>query len=104
MGAVAQGRRHPAAEPALATTAGGDRLVAVVRGPDGQAWVTVGNATGSSWSAFAPLGGRLTSGPGLVASGGVVEVFVCGPDGRIWQSTARDGAAAGDWTGWRVLP
>jgi peptidoglycan/xylan/chitin deacetylase (PgdA/CDA1 family) len=92
------------AEPALSTTAGGDRLVAMVRGPDGQAWVTVGNATGSSWSAFTPVGGRLTSGPGLAVAGGVIEAFVYGPDGRIWQNTARAGATAGDWSGWRALP
>ncbi|HVN10718.1 MAG TPA: polysaccharide deacetylase family protein [Kineosporiaceae bacterium] len=92
------------AEPALASTAGGAGLVSLVRGGDGSAWTTVGDASGATWSAWTSIGGALTSGAGVTARGTTLETFVYGTDGRLWLDVASNGAAATGWGGWQLVP
>jgi hypothetical protein len=51
------------ADPALSATAGGGRLVAVVRELTGAGWVNVADASGPSWSGWRRIGGVLASPP-----------------------------------------
>ncbi|MGZ4604247.1 MAG: hypothetical protein ACXV0U_11710, partial [Kineosporiaceae bacterium] len=92
------------AEPALATTAGGAGLVSLVRGVDGTAWTTVGDASGATWSAWTSIGGALTSGAGVTTRGTTIQAFVHGTGGRLWLDVASNGAAATGWSGWRLVP
>lgn len=66
------------------------------RGTDNQLWYA--ENTNDAWTGWMPLGGQLTSKPGVAAlGGGALRVFVRGTDGAVWQR-AYSGTA---WSSWQ---
>jgi hypothetical protein len=44
--------------------------------------------TGSSWSGWQSLSGKLTSSPAATSpASGVIDVFVRGSDGAVWETS-----------------
>jgi len=82
----------------------GSVLLVFGQGTDNQLWYNVaGFYFSQPWQ---PLGGRLTSKPGVVSlGGGAYVVFVRGADGAVWQRTYT-GTVWESWqrAGGRVLP
>jgi hypothetical protein len=75
-----------------------NRLDAFVRGTDDQLYQKTWN--GSTWSAFIPLGGVLTSDPTAVSwADGRIDVFVRGTDNQLWHKWFADGG----WSAWEPL-
>ena len=69
-----------------------------VRGTDNQLWHKWWD--GLNWSGWEPLGGVLTSGPAVAASGANrLDVFVRGTDSQLWHAWW-DGT---QWNGWQPL-
>jgi hypothetical protein len=80
-------------------------LVVFGRGTDNALWWT--HETGSGWSRWASLGGRLTSKPsaafGISSLGGdVIVVAVRGTDGAVWDRAEFHQQTLG-WTRWQSL-
>lgn len=77
------------------------------RGTDNRLWWR--HQVGDSWSAWAPLGGVLTSRPAAVVGGGLspnsLSVFVRGTDGAVWFRTLHGTPEPGQlrWTPWTRL-
>ena len=69
-----------------------------VHGTDGQLWHKW--YTGTSWSGWQSLGGKLTSSAAAATAPGSsrIDVFVRGTDGAIWQRTTT--TKGGSWSGW----
>ena len=64
---------------------GTDRLDVFVQGMDGALWHKAW--TGTSWSGWQSLGGKLTSGPAATATApNQIGVFVRGTDGAVWYT------------------
>ena len=62
-------------------------LDAFVQGTDHVLWHK--SFQGSAWSAWGSLGGNLTSSPAATSpANGVIDVFVRGSDGAVWQRGA----------------
>ena len=71
-----------------------------VQGTDGALWHK--SYTGSSWSGWQSLGGKLTSSPAATSpTSGVIDVFVRGTDGAIWERTTTNGGTT--WSNWASL-
>ena len=96
--------------PAAATNTDG-RLEVFVVGTDGHLYsmsqTVAGSVYGENWAAWTdmgtPQGGSFTSSPAVaMGSGGRLQVFARGSDGRIW--TCREKKASGTaWSGWRAI-
>jgi hypothetical protein len=68
-----------------------------VQGTDNALWHR--SLQGSTWSAWGPLGGTLTSSPAATSpANGVMDVFVRGTDGALWQRTTTNNGAS--WSRW----
>jgi hypothetical protein len=69
-----------------------------VQGTDGQLWHKW--YTGTSWSGWQSLGGKLTSSAAAATAPGSsrIDVFVRGTDGAIWQRTTTNKGSS--WSGW----
>ena len=64
---------------------GRSRLDVFVEGTDGALYQKTW--TGSSWSSWQSLGGKLTSSPAATSpASGVFDVFVRGTDGALWET------------------
>ena len=77
-----------------------------VQGTDGQLYEKYTTNGGSSWTSWqslgAPLGGKLTSSPAATSpASGVINVFVRGSDGALWQRTTTNGGAS--WSAWASI-
>ena len=71
-----------------------------VQGTDGALWHK--SYTGSSWSGWQSLGGKLTSSPAATSpASGVIDVFVRGTDGALWERTTTNGGTS--WSNWASL-
>ncbi len=71
-----------------------------VQGTDGALWHK--SYTGSSWSGWQSLGGKLTSSPAATSpTSGVIDVFVRGTDSAIWERTTTNGGTT--WSNWASL-
>ncbi len=82
------------------------RLDLFVQGTDGQLYEKYTTNGGSSWTSWqslgAPLGGKLTSSPAATSpASGVINVFVRGSDGALWQRTTTNGGAS--WSAWASI-
>jgi hypothetical protein len=76
---------------------GSGRLDVFVQGTDGQLWHRW--YTGTSWSGWESLGGKLTSSPAATSPGnGLIDVFVRGTDNAVWQKTYN-----GVWSSWKSV-
>ena len=74
----------------------GSRLDVFVQGTDGALWHKT--YTGTSWSGWQSLSGKLTASPAATSPGNnLVDVFARGTDGAVWYK-AWDGIA---WSNWR---
>lgn len=91
------------ADPALTVTPGGN-LLAIVRGPNNAGYVTVGNATGTSWTWTGSIAGILASAPTVTILGSKAEVFVYGTDGRIYENVSSSPSTGSGWSGWQQKP
>jgi len=69
-----------------------------VQGTDNALWYRH-YQSGSGWSAWQSLGGRLTSAPAAASrSAGKIDVFVRGTDGALWSKATADGGTS--WSNW----
>jgi hypothetical protein len=83
--------------PAVSSWSAG-RLDVFVEGTDGALWHKWW--TGTSWSGWESLGGKLTSSPAATSQGsGLIDVFARGTDGALWYKDW-NGAA---WSSWHSL-
>jgi hypothetical protein len=74
------------------------RIDCVIRTEDGSAWYS--SWTGSSWSAWAPLGGVLDSAPAISSWGANrFDVFGVGQDETLWHISW----AGSSWSAWESL-
>jgi hypothetical protein len=91
------GQLAPSTGPAVSSWSAG-RLDVFVEGTDGALWHKWW--TGTSWSGWESLGGKLTSSPAATSQGsGLIDVFVRGTDGALWYKDW-NGAA---WSSWHSL-
>jgi hypothetical protein len=82
------------------TAQNANSLDVFVQGTDGALWHK--SHTGSSWSGWQSLGGKLTSSPAATSpSSGVIDVFVRGSDGVIWTRTTTNGGTS--WNSWHSI-
>ncbi len=83
--------------PAVSSWSAG-RLDVFVEGTDGALWHKWW--TGTSWSGWESLGGKLTSSPAATSQGsGLIDIFARGTDGALWYKDW-NGAA---WSSWHSL-
>jgi hypothetical protein len=80
-----------------AVSGSGDRLDVYVEGTDGVLWQKVW--TGSSWSSWHPLGGKLTASPTVSTDSVIQSVYVRGTDAAVWWKQW-NGVS---WSGWKSL-
>jgi hypothetical protein len=71
-----------------------------VRGGDGAVWTK--SWTGSQWSTWQSLGGKLASGTGPAVSGQDLHLFVQGTDHQLWYKNAYTAGTA--WSAFPVTP
>ncbi|MGB7900916.1 MAG: PQQ-binding-like beta-propeller repeat protein [Halobacteriota archaeon] len=83
--------------PASSPAATGNYLF--VRGSDSALWYNYWN--GTTWTAAASLGGQLASAPAATSSGGVINVFVQGTTGAVYEKTTTNNGTT--WSGWVSL-
>jgi len=93
------GQLAPGTGPA-ADARGTNSLDVFVQGTNQVLYYTHWN--GATWSAWASLGGALTSSPAATSpTSGVIDVFVRGTDGAIWEKTTTNGGSS--WSNWASL-
>jgi hypothetical protein len=76
---------------------GSGRLDAFVQGTDGALWHKAW--TGTSWSGWQSLGGKLTASPAATSDGHKIDVFVRGTNAAVYQKYWSGSA----WSGWISL-
>ena len=82
--------------PAVASWSAG-RLDVFVQGTDGALWHKW--YTGTSWSSWESLGGKLTASPAATSpSSSLIGVFARGSDGAVWEKSYNKG-----WSSWQSL-
>jgi 5-hydroxyisourate hydrolase-like protein (transthyretin family) len=85
----------PTSSPAIV-----DSLFLFVRGSDNALWYKTWN--GATWSNATSLGGTLTSSPAATSpSSGVINVFVQGTTGTVYEKTTTNSGTT--WSGWTSL-
>lgn len=96
-GPLPGGLTAPGTIPA-ASSWGSGRVDLFVQGTDGalrHKWYT-----GTSWSGWQRLGGKLSSSPAAASAPGSsrIDVFVRGTHGAVWRRTTTNGGSS--WSGW----
>jgi hypothetical protein len=85
----------PTSSPAIV-----DNLFLFVRGSDNAIWYKY--ETGTTWTTAKSLGGNCTSAPAATSpSSGVINVFVQGTTGAVYEKTTTNNGAT--WSGWASL-
>jgi 5-hydroxyisourate hydrolase-like protein (transthyretin family) len=85
----------PTSSPAIV-----DNLFLFVRGSDNAIWYKY--ETGTTWTTAKSLGGNCTSAPAATSpSSGVINVFVQGTNGAVYEKTTTNNGAT--WSGWTSL-
>jgi hypothetical protein len=94
------GGQIPAGTSPAASSWGSGRLDLFVQGMDGALYHK--SYSGSTWSGWENLGGKLTSSPAATSPGnGQIDVFVRGTNGALYEKTTTNGGAT--WSNWASL-